>query len=146
MLIRIANSSDAESLVELLKQLGYPSTATTIAARFVRVEGRTDYRAWVALDDDQGVLGFIAGHVLLPYEADDPILKVMILVVNDRVRRGGLGRRLIAAVETWGQSQDARRAIVSSALYREDAHAFYESVGYVHTSKHLGKTLTPDES
>jgi ribosomal protein S18 acetylase RimI-like enzyme len=68
---------------------------------------------------------------------------VQSLVVDVEARSDGVGRALIGAVENWAKQQGLASVSLSSQVDREDAHAFYDSLGYerVATSSLLRKRL-----
>jgi GNAT superfamily N-acetyltransferase len=59
----------------------------------------------------------------------------MSIVVDEELRGQGVGRRLIEA--SIGQARDwgCDRLELTSRLANAGAHAFYETVGFVHVSK-----------
>jgi GNAT superfamily N-acetyltransferase len=63
------------------------------------------------------------------------------LVVSSEARGTGVGRQLVAHFEVWARGRGAKRVVVTSALYRDDAHAFYPAIGYSETGKRFGKPL-----
>ncbi|MGN6150912.1 MAG: GNAT family N-acetyltransferase [Lysobacteraceae bacterium] len=52
------------------------------------------------------------------------------LVVAGRARRGGIGRRLVAAGERWALARGLRTVSVQSSVLRDEAHRFYPALGY----------------
>lgn len=141
MTVRAASLEDAESLVPLLEQLGYPAEPAEIRRRLQRTTAR-DYAAWVFVTDSgSDVIGFAAGHLLLPYENDAPAAQLMILVVDERHRGSGVGTALLDAFEAWATSRGASRVIVSSGLERVATHAFYVRQGWARTGVRFGRQL-----
>jgi GNAT superfamily N-acetyltransferase len=143
--IRRALPVDAPAIAPLLGQLGYPSTAEDVAARFARVAGSETDEAWLAVDPDEAdaeaVIGFAAGHLYWPYELDAPLSTLTALVVAESNRGSGAGRALVATFEEWATAAGAVRATVSSAVRRTGAHAFYERLGYEQRSRKFDKSL-----
>ncbi|MEV0649511.1 GNAT family N-acetyltransferase [Phytomonospora sp. NPDC050363] len=141
MTVRPATSGDAPRLVALFEQLGYPSTAEAIAARLER-NTAPGYRAWVFdAGDGSGPAGFAGGHVLLPWEHDDPAAQLMILVVDERRRGRGVGKALVAVFEEWARDQGAVRLLVGSGTAREKTHRFYLNRGFEQTGLRFAKRL-----
>jgi GNAT superfamily N-acetyltransferase len=56
--------------------------------------------------------------------------EVVALVVGKPWRRGGVGRRLIAAAESWALESGRARLLLRTDVVRTDAHAFYIALGY----------------
>jgi GNAT superfamily N-acetyltransferase len=123
----------------LLGQLGYPTTAAQVAARFARVAGSSVDAAWVA-EVDGVVVGFASAHLLLPFELDGPLAELTALVVDGSHRGSGAGRALVDACETWAADAGAVRLSVATAFRRVEAHAFYERLGFEQLAKKYQKT------
>ena len=65
-------------------------------------------------------------HDLLTEETAE----VVALVVAKARRRQGVGRRLIAASETWALESGRARLLLRTNVVRTDAHAFFLALGY----------------
>ena len=128
--VRRASRDDSAAVSPLLDQLGYPVTPDELAGRFDRVEDALGDAAWVALDDVEAIVAFAAGHLFLPFELRSPVAELTALVVDERHRRGGAGSALVAAFESWATAAGAVRFSVATAFRRQDAHVFYERLGY----------------
>jgi len=130
MHLRPARSADAEAINELLDQLGYPQDG--LAATAARIQFWVDDPASAAYvaEVDGELLGVIAVHVCPFFERDGSQGRITALVVSDRVRRGGVGSRLVEAAESFAASRGCVRMEVTSSDRRVDAHAFYERLGY----------------
>jgi GNAT superfamily N-acetyltransferase len=140
--IRTAKRADAERIAILSGQLGYPATSKQIAARLKRVLKGKDGVCFVAETKEHGVIGW--GHVTVI-----PLLEVELraelhgLVVDERVRSGGAGGKLLDAAERWARKQGCKGMSVRSNVIRARAHGFYLKHGYEHykTQKAFRKTL-----
>jgi ribosomal protein S18 acetylase RimI-like enzyme len=71
--------------------------------------------------------------------------EILGLVVDPSCRREGIGRRLLAAVESWAAERHLPEVSLRSAVTREESHPFYESVGYsrIKTQHVYRKSLPP---
>lgn len=130
MEIRAAHSADAKAINELLDQLGYPQEGD--GATEARLQSWIDDQAsavYVA-DVDGELHGVIAIHVCPFFERDGSWARITALVVSDRVRKQGVGSRLVEAAEDFAASQGCLRMEVTSSDRRDDAHAFYQARGY----------------
>jgi GNAT superfamily N-acetyltransferase len=97
-----------------------------------RLEGiATDerYRTFVAVRDDK-VCGMIGTITSLSYEHNDVGGRILALVTLRTMRRHGIGRVLIATAEKDFTQRGIRRIALNTQLIRDDAHKFYESLGY----------------
>jgi GNAT superfamily N-acetyltransferase len=130
--IRPAADADAEVIARLLGELGYPSTPEQLRARFTRVAGNEDYAAFVATADG-AVAGFLGMERGWAYEHDRPFARILTLVVDARVRRRGVGAALVQFAEAWARERGAYVLMLTTNVRRQEAHRFYESVGFSRT-------------
>jgi GNAT superfamily N-acetyltransferase len=141
--IRLSTAQDADRLVPLLGQLGYPTAPAALAARLDRLLSHPEYAVWVAEGDGGPLHGLAVGHMVFPIEHDRPAAHLTALVVDRSAQGAGLGRRLVEVFESWAVGNAAARAVVTSANHRAAAHAFYGHLGYEHTGRRFGKRLLP---
>jgi GNAT superfamily N-acetyltransferase len=120
---------DAPRAAELATQLGYPSSADEVAARFAEIEARPHDAVLVATDDADAVIGWIHVVRVASLAVSDTAL-IGGLVVDEAHRSAGIGAELVAAAEAWAREHGARVITVSSRTTRERAHRFYENLGY----------------
>lgn len=138
--IRPVVATDAAALAPLMGELGYPSTAEEIRERLARNAQQHESEAWVAVHDGATV-GFAAGLMVWSYVSNGASAQLMSLVVASRARGMGVGRQLVAHFEEWARDRGATRVVVTSAMHRDDAHAFYPAIGYAETGKRFGRPL-----
>ena len=138
--IRRAAESDAAAIAVLATQLGYPSEARQAAARLNAVQDHPDIQAYVA-EQDGRVIGFIGLMAFPAFHRDGLHGYVTALVVDAALRGSGAGRALMRSAEAWFVERGVKRVNLTTALYREDAHAFYEKIGYTNTGKRFTKIL-----
>lgn len=139
--VRDAEAGDAEALASLCTQLGYPSAAAAMPSRLTRLTADGNARALVAARGGD-VVGLATVHLRHALNHAAPLAQLSLLVVNERTRAQGIGRSLVAAVEAWARERGCHRIIVTTALHRSNAHAFYERVGYMHTGRRYGKDFS----
>ena len=134
IVVRTATPNDAPALAPLLGELGYPVDGATLVDRMNRLVGREDDTVLIA-EDERGALGLLALHVfpLLAYDCD--VGMIMALVVTERARGTGVGRRLIDRAEDVARSAGASRLLVTTHNRRADAHTFYERLGFEFTGR-----------
>jgi GNAT superfamily N-acetyltransferase len=140
--VRWMTPDDLAAAAELSAQLGYPSTAEAIARRFARIRSEADHAVLVAETGDGKVVGWLHIHPVHTMESDS-YAEIGGLVVDQRVRRQGAGRALVAEAERWAREQGFDRIRVRSNIVRTEAHAFYPGVGFelVTTQHTYGKPL-----
>lgn len=139
--VRDATIDDAEALAWLCEQLGYPTDSRIMPARLARLQSDPDARCLVATSE-QGVAGLATVHLRHTLNHEAPIAQLTLLVVDEAHRTRGVGRTLVAAAEEWVRARGAKRFVVTTALRRADAHAFYEKLQFTHTGRRYGKDFS----
>jgi len=127
--IRDAELNDAPELAVLMCELGYETKRTEMETRLKLILSNPAYKTFVATMD--GCVCGMIGTVISPsYEHNDAGGRILALVTSIGARRRGIGRALIAAAEKDFAQKGIRRVALDTRLTREDAHRFYESLGY----------------
>src|SRR4029453_7642131 len=126
--IRSARPSDAETIAELTKQLGYIADPSAVASRLMRLLERHDQQLLVA-DHGGRAIGWIH-MVITEYVEAGAFVVIGGLVVDREDRKQGFGRRLLIRAEEWAAQHGCSLVRLSSNVKRVEAHAFYERVGY----------------
>jgi GNAT superfamily N-acetyltransferase len=139
-LIRDAEPRDAEAVARLLDELGYPAGAGTVETRLERLAIVGD-RVLVAEVEGE-VVGLAHLQVMPTIEHDRPAAKIGALVVEKSRRRGGIGRALVEAAEAEARARNCGVLFLTTAERRDDAHAFYESLGLKQTGRRYSRTLS----
>ena len=140
LIVRIAEPEDAGALESLVGELGYPATADRLRPRLTRLLASDRARVTVAAQNDL-LLGLCTAHLLTTIHADHDVAQLTALVVAERARGSGVGRRLVEDAEQWARARGAARIVVTTALQRVGAHAFYERLGYSHTGRRYARML-----
>ncbi|HET7042773.1 MAG TPA: GNAT family N-acetyltransferase [Gemmatimonadales bacterium] len=142
MKIRPASAADAPALSRLFVQLGYPkgADAELIPARLAKIESLGD-TCLVAEADDGRVVGLAGLHLVHVLHYPKPLGYITAFVVDDTVRRQGVGRKLLDAATEWARAKGCYRLSLTSAEHRQDAHAFYPASGFPMTGRRFGKEL-----
>lgn len=130
MRIRLACSDDAESIDELLGQLGYPQNDPKGTAARLQAWGDLPAGAAYLAEADGEALGVIAVYVCPFFEHDGASARITALVVSEAARGRGVGSRLVEAAEAFAAAQGCSRLEVTSNDRRVTAHRFYERCGY----------------
>jgi ribosomal protein S18 acetylase RimI-like enzyme len=127
--IRDAELNDAAELAVLMRELGYETKRAEMEARLKLILSNPAYKTFVAIMDGC-VCGMIGTLTYPSYEHNNPGARILALVTLSAVRRRGIGRALIATAEKDLAQRGIRRVALDTRLTREDAHKFYESLGY----------------
>ena len=109
--------------------------------RMERIATDECYRTFVAVLDGK-VCGMIGTLTCPSYEHNDPSGRILALAILSTMRRRGIGRALIAAAEKDFAQRAIRRVALDTRLAREDAHKFYESLGYERNGFRFTKDLS----
>ena len=142
--IRDAELNDAPELAALMCELGHETDRTEMGTRLALILSDPACKTFVAVMDGH-VCGMI-GTVMYPsYEHNDPSGRILALVTSSATRRRGIGRALIAAAENDLAQRGIRRVALNTSLTREDAHKFYESLGYERNGWRFVKRLPVDD-
>ena len=139
--IRDAELTDAEALAALMGELGYKTTAAEMTARLEAILPDLRYRTFVAILDNQlcGMIGTVAQP---SHEHNDLSGRIVALVISKPMRRRGVARKLIAAAEKDFAKRAITRVSLTTRLTREEAHRFYEQLGYNKNGFRYAKELT----
>jgi GNAT superfamily N-acetyltransferase len=135
--VRPAVTTDLDALLELYVQLSPGNAAIdrgSAAQGLARMLAHPGVSLLVAEID-----GRVAGTVtlvLVPNLTHDarPWIQLENMVVDQSIRRGGVGRALISAAEQLAARTNAYKIQLQSADHRRGAHAFYQAAGFVPSS------------
>jgi predicted N-acetyltransferase YhbS len=140
--IREAGPADAPAVSALLTELGYPEDLARVAAR-VEELGRDPASLLLVAEADGDVVGLVSATTIPLLHEDGRWCRLSALVVTEKRRRGGAGRRLVEEVEARARTRGCRYLEVTSGERpeRAAAHAFYEALGLEQVSKRYLKEL-----
>ena len=133
--------NDAGALAQLMCELGYETTKSEMQMRMESIVADDCYRTFVAVLDGK-VCGMIGTLACPSYEHNDPGGRILALATLGTMRRRGIGRALIATAEEDFAHKGIRRVALNTRLAREDAHKFYESLGYERNGWRFVKQLS----
>jgi GNAT superfamily N-acetyltransferase len=124
--------SDAPAIASISAELGYPATSEQIANRYnALMEQAAMHSVYVAeLPETSLIVGWVHIYGVKLLESDG-YAEIGGLVVCEAFRRRGIGRALIAATEKWAAENSYTNVRLRSGMQRRDeAHLFYEGIGY----------------
>ena len=139
--IRAGELNDAATLAQLMCELGYETTTSAMQMRLQRIATDERLRTFVAVCDGK-VCGMISTLTYPSIEHDDFSGRIVALVINSTMRRRGIGRALIVTAEKDFAQREISRVALNTRLDREDAHKFYESLGYERNGWRFVKQLS----
>jgi GNAT superfamily N-acetyltransferase len=122
IVIRAMTQDDLSAIGRLMDQLGYTIENDVLLGRFEGLSVAPDHLALVA-DISGNAVGFVHAHVRNALEKPLEVV-TQSLAVDDRHRRRGIGRTLMASVETWARDRGVASVSLGTLTSRHDAHAF----------------------
>jgi len=141
--VRTMEAEDLEQVGALSAQLGYPIAAADLGANLRQLASDGDHCLLVAAEGER-IAGWVHAHGvhLVFYH---PFAEVAGLVVAERSQKRGVGAALLAAAEAWARRMGYPEVRLRSGVEREDAHGFYQHLGYRRVREHytFAKDLHP---
>ena len=131
--VRPATLSDAHAAVGLMAQLEDHSRGHIdygVEDRFRAMLELPEYAIFVAQDEDDRVIGLLSASQRWTLWHAGPCALIEELVVNEDVRRRGVGRALIQAALEWARAQGCSELEISTDQDNADAQAFYRRLGF----------------
>ena len=138
--VRHARLNDAAELAALACELGYKTTDVEMSARLETVLKDARYKTFVA-EIGGKLCGMIGTVWHSSYLHNDLSGRIIALVVSNKMRRRGIARELVAAAEKDFLRRKITRVTLTTRFEREEAHRFYEKLGYARTGFRFGKNL-----
>ncbi len=132
--LRKAEEQDLPSILPLYAQLGQDNgrilSLEQAGIILARMRGYPDYHLYVALAQGEivGVFALLVmdnlGHLGAPSGVVEDV------VVREDWRRRGIGQEMLGFAREYCKSRGCYKLALSSNLHREEAHRFYESLGF----------------
>src|SRR6266511_1576508 len=114
-------------------ELGYETTSAEMSQRLKSILSDPRYGTFVAEIDNE-IRGMIGTLTHASHEHND---------LSGKRRQSGVGRALVAAAEKDFASRNITRITLTTRFEREEAHQFYEALGYLRTGFRFSKNLRP---
>jgi GNAT superfamily N-acetyltransferase len=145
--IREAQAGDLEAIIHLHEEdeLGShgdvwsPETRPAYEAAFAAIRRSPDNRLFVAVDGDEVVGTFQLTFIPNLTGRGAMRVKVESMKVKAARRSGGIGARMMAFAEDHARTNGAAAMELTSNKTREDAHRFYERLGFVRSHEGFKK-------
>lgn len=138
--IREVVAKDAEQIVFLLEELGYPNTLTLLQKKITTLAKSNSDTILVA-EADGKVIGVAHLHIAELFHQKGCLGRAMALVVANDHRRLGVGEKLMASLETMARKSGCVKMEVTSSTHRSGAHVFYKRLGYREKRRRFIKEL-----
>ncbi|MFD1177871.1 GNAT family N-acetyltransferase [Paenibacillus puldeungensis] len=143
LLIRKATHEDASGLSELFVELvGEQSDIGALKKQLLFVDTQPNYYVAVACLDNK-VVGTAMGIVCVDLVGNcAPFLLIENVVVSSKCQKLGIGKKLMTELENFAIQHHCNFILLASSHEREEAHRFYESLGYKDKKKGFFKQLS----
>lgn len=128
IILRIATMKDSEPISVLSTQLGYNSQHIEIQKRLFEILKNNDNCVFVAVYNET-IIGWIHGFYTLRVESDF-FTEIGGLVVHDKYRNRGIGKKLVENVIHWSKLKKSDKLRVRCKTIRKESHKFYERIGF----------------
>ncbi|MBJ7278846.1 GNAT family N-acetyltransferase [Marinobacter salarius] len=115
----------------LILEWGYSVNESQAREWLMALLESPSHQIWVAISDAAVVGWAVAERRISIRELFTS--EITGLVVSANVRRAGVGRLLVQAVEDWSRAKGLSRVVVRSNVSRSESHGFYPSIGFEHT-------------
>ena len=129
IVIRPATLDDAPAIAGLAGQLGYVTPENDVACRLAELFQQANHAIYVAAFPGGELVAWIDLYIHRSL-LDNPLVMIGGVVVDEAYRRQGIGRRLMEHAEAWGRARGCDAVYLKTRTDRQDAHAFYEHLGY----------------
>ena len=139
--IRKLQRTDYQAVAKIWRDiLDIPVTDAEVCETYEKMHGDDRYSTFVAKADGR-VAGLVTMVTALAIGHPDGYSKVNGLGVLQEYRRNGIGKMLLKRAEQEAVANGTRYIGLASGFSREDAHRFYEMMGYQKTSYWFRKRL-----
>lgn len=132
---RMCKLEDAEQICEIIKnELGYTETTVDdVRSSLQKMLDNDDYFTLAVVEDSGMICGFITSVRKVSLEVGE-YCRILALAVRKEFQRQRLGTTLITLIESKARLDGAALITLSSRFERNEAHEFYEILGYEKTS------------
>ena len=134
-MIREAEMKDYLDIARLSGVLGYPISEAAVKKNLARILKDADHE-FLVFELGERVTAFIEAEIYAPVYAEQVMLNVLGLVVDEKNQGQGIGAQLLNALEE-AKAREIKVIRLNSGVKRHEAHQFYEHQGY--TSNHSQK-------
>lgn len=123
----------------LIKQLNPEMTEETFRARLTQMLIQ-NYRCAAAFNAEGECLGIAGFRAMTRFWCGSHV-DLDNVVIDERFRKQGAGKKLIEWIENWGREHGHSFAVLASYTHNIDSHRFYYREGYVIRGFYFTKDL-----
>ena len=124
---------DAHYINLLSHQLGYPVAVEQTEELIGEVLSTSGHVAYVAVYNGE-VVAWIHAAKAIGLETK-PFIEIRGLVVNEKLRKKGIGEKLVNRIREWCIEKDIHDLRVRSNIKRKESHPFYLALGFSETKQ-----------
>ena len=134
VIIRPAQASDLDSLVDLLKTLFVIEADFTfdepVQQRGLSMVMESERACLLVAEEEGAIIGMCSGQLTISTAEGGPALLVEDVVVREEWRGRGIARRLLDGIGAWAEGQGASRLQLLADRNNGQALAFYRHLGW----------------
>ena len=131
-MFREINIEDAQEIAEICKfALGYDVDVENVKRQIEKLTNDKKQHIIIGYEDEntRKIIGFVHAQMYESFYSDLG-LNILGLAVNPDFQGKGIGKKLMSKIENYAVDNNISFIRLNSAMKREDAHNFYEHIGY----------------
>ena len=131
-MFREINTADALEVAEICKAaLGYDVDVENVKRQIEKLTNDKNQHIIIGYEDEKTrkIIGFVHAQIYESFYSDLG-LNILGLAVNPDFQGRGIGRKLMNKLEQYAVENRISFIRLNSAMKREEAHKFYEHIGY----------------
>ena len=132
-MFREINIADAPEVAGICKAaLGYDVDVESVKRQIEKLTNDKKQHIIIGFEDESTgkIIGFVHAQVYESFYSDLG-LNILGLAVNPNFQGRGIGRELMNKLENYAKDNNIGFIRLNSAMKREEAHNFYEHIGYI---------------
>ena len=131
-MFREINTADAPEVAKICKEaLGYDINVESVKRQIEKLTNDKNQHIIIGYEDEntRKIIGFVHAQMYESFYSDLG-LNILGLAVNSDFQGRGIGRKLMNKLEDYTVENNISFIRLNSAMKREEAHKFYEHIGY----------------
>ena len=131
-MFRKINTADTPEVAEICKAaLGYDVDVENVKKQIAKLTNDKNQHIIIGYEDEitRKIIGFVHAQMYESFYSDLG-LNILGLAVNPDFQGRGIGKKLMNKLEDYAVDNNISFIRLNSAMKREEAHKFYEHIGY----------------
>ena len=131
-MFREINTADAPEVAKICKEaLGYDINVESVKRQIEKLTNDKNQHIIIGYEDEntRKIIGFVHAQMYESFYSDLGF-NILGLAVNPDFQGRGIGRKLMNNLEDYTVENNISFIRLNSAMKREEAHKFYEHIGY----------------